>query len=129
MTPGSTGATVAGGSGAPTGAAVPGWDRVATAALVHTAQAAAAEALEVPIREVRARVTDDGRGALAVEVEGPLALPQLGAHDLPDEPVIARTHRARGVIAGRIHAVTGRHVARVSVVYTSSVTAVPRRVR
>ncbi|PZE27934.1 hypothetical protein [Curtobacterium sp. MCBD17_028] len=111
------------------GRPVPGWDRIAVPALVHTAQAAAAEALHVPVREVRARVADDGRGALAIEVRGPLALPQLGSHRVPDEPVLARTHRARGVIAERVHTVTGRHVSRVSVVFTSSIVEVPGRVR
>ena len=60
-----------------------GSDRIGTSALVHTAQAVAAEALRVAFREVRARVADDGRGALAVEITAPLALPVLGCTHSP----------------------------------------------
>ncbi|WP_181433166.1 MULTISPECIES: hypothetical protein [unclassified Curtobacterium] len=106
-----------------------GSDRIGTSALVHTAQAVAAEALRVAFREVRARVADDGRGALAVEITAPLALPVLGSHALPDEPVVAAAHRARGTIAERFRTITGRQVARVTVTFASSVVDTPRRVR
>jgi hypothetical protein len=111
------------------GARVPGSDRIGVHALVRTAQAVAAEALRVAAREVRARVTDDGRGALAVEITAPLALPVLGSHALPDEPVVATAHRARGTIAERFRTITGRQVARVTVTFASSVVDAPRRVR
>jgi len=110
-------------------AALPGTDRIATPALVHTAQAVAAEALRAPLREVRARVVDDGRGALAVEVTSPLTLPALGSHAVPDEPVLATAHRARAAIAERFRTITGRKVERVSVTFSSAVLDVPRRVR
>ncbi|PZF67069.1 hypothetical protein DEJ33_07390 [Curtobacterium sp. MCPF17_047] len=110
-------------------AALPGTDRIASPALVHTAQAVAAEALRAPLREVRARVVDDGRGALAVEVTSPLVLPALGSHTVPDEPVLATAHRARATIAERLRTITGRKVERVSVTFSSAVLDVPRRVR
>ncbi len=112
-----------------TAAAVAGYDRIGTAALTHTAQAVAAEALGVPVREARARVTDDGRGSLAVEVTAPLALPALGTHALSGEPVLATAHRARGVIAERVRAITGRQVQRVTVTFSSSVVVSPGRTR
>ncbi|MBF4614099.1 hypothetical protein [Curtobacterium sp. VKM Ac-1376] len=111
------------------GVRVPGSDSIGAHALVHTAQALAAESLRVPAREVRARVADDGRGALAVEITAPLALPVLGTHALPDEPVVATAHRARGTIAERFRTITGRQVARVTVTFASSVVETPRRVR
>jgi hypothetical protein len=114
---------------APVSVSVPGTDRIASPALVRTAQAVAAEALRAPVREVRARVVDDGRGALAVEVTSPLALPVLGSHDLPDEPVLGTAHRARAAIAERFRTITGREVARVSLTFSSAVLTRPRRVR
>ena len=111
------------------GAAVAGYDRIGTAALTHTAQAVAAEALRVPFREARARVADDGRGALAVEITAPLAVPVLGSHAVPDEPVLVTAHRARATIAQRIGTITGRTVSRVTVTFASSVVETPRRVR
>ncbi|WP_022904354.1 hypothetical protein [Curtobacterium sp. B8] len=120
-------AVVAGGPGS--GGVVPGWDRIGSAALVHTAQAVAAEALRAPLRDVRARVTGDGRGSLSVEVTAPLRVPVLGSGAVPTEPVLVTTHRARGTIADRVHAITGRQVDRVDVTYASSVVDVPRRVR
>jgi hypothetical protein len=116
---------VAGPSGAP---AVAGWDRIATAALVRTAQAVAAEALHTPVAEVRARVTDDGSGGLAVSVQTPMSVPRLGTGDVPAEPIVQTAHRARGVIAARVGAITGRTVARVDVVFASSVIDRPKRV-
>jgi len=110
-------------------AAVAGYDRIGTAALTHTAQAVAAEALRVPFREARARVADDGRGCLAVEVTAPLTVPVLGRHAVPAEPVLVTAHRARATIAERIRTITGRQVARVTVVFSSSVVDTPRRVR
>lgn len=129
---------------------VPGSDRIGTAALVHTAQVVAAEALGSSVRDVRARVADDGRGALAVTVTAPLVMPALGARsaarargsDASDaaetsgadttaatESVVARTHRARATVAERMSAITGRQVQRVDVTFTSSVVDTPRRVR
>lgn len=116
-------------AGAPVRRQVPGSDRVGSAALVHTAQAVASEALRVSFREARARVTDDGRGALAVEVTAPLVVPALGSHAVPDEPVVTTAHRARAVIAQRLRDITGRRVERVTVTFSSSVVDVPRRVR
>lgn len=109
--------------------AVAGWDRVAAAALVRVARAIAAEALDVPGRAVRARVLDDGRGALAVDISGPLSIAPLGTHQPRQESVIAAAHRARGTIAERVAAITGRQVARVTIVFTSSVIVPPKRVR
>lgn len=106
-----------------------GWVRVSSHALVTTARAVASEALRAPFGDVRVRVSDDGAGALAVEVTAPLALPVLGSGDVPAEPVVATAHRARQVIADRVREVTGRQVRRVSVVFASSVVDVPRRVR
>jgi hypothetical protein len=97
--------------------------------LHRTAQAVAAEALRAPVREVRARVADDGRGSLAVTVTAPLAVPVLGTHAVTDEPVVRRAHRARATIAERLAAITGRQVDRVDVTFSSSVIDVPRRVR
>jgi hypothetical protein len=114
---------------APTPVDVPGYDRVGHAALTRTAQAVAAEALRAPFREVRARVLDDGRGALAVEVTSPLAVPVLGSHAVPAEPVVATAHRARTTIARRVHEITGRQVERVTVTFDASVVDHPRRVR
>lgn len=111
------------------GARLPGSDRIGASALVHTAQAVASEALRVAFREVRARVADDGRGALAVEITAPLTLPVLGSHAVPDEPVVTSAHRARGTIAERLRTITGRQVSRVTVTFSSSVVDVPRRVR
>jgi hypothetical protein len=111
------------------GRPVAGSDRIASPALVHTAQAVAAEALRVPLREVRARVVDDGHGGLAVEVTSPLLLPVLGSHAVPDEPVLATAHRARTTIAERLRTITGRKVARVSLTFSSAVLQAPRRVR
>ena len=126
---------------------VPGYDRIGTAALVHTAQVVAAEALGSSVRDVRARVADDGRGSLAVTVTAPLVMPVLGARStagraasdatdasdggttVPPESVVARTHRARATVAERISAITGRQVQRVDVTFTSSVVDTPRRVR
>ncbi|MGN8051098.1 hypothetical protein ACTJKO_15565 [Curtobacterium sp. 22159] len=108
---------------------VPGYDRIGSAALVHTAQAVAAEALHVPYRQTRARVAGDGHGALAVDVTAPLAVPVLGSHAVPAEPVVATAHRARGVIAERLRSITGRQVAVVDVTFSSSVVDTPRRVR
>ena len=108
---------------------VAGYDRIGTPALVHTAQAVAAEALRVPFREARARVADDGHGGLSVEVIAPLTVPVLGSGDVPGEPVVATTHRARAAIAERLRSITGRQVARVSVTFASSVVDRPRRVR
>jgi hypothetical protein len=110
-------------------AVLPGTDRIASPALVHTAQAVAAEALRAPLREVRARVVDDGRGALAVEITSPLTLPALGTHTVPGEPVLASAHRARATIAERFRSITGRKAERVSVTFASAVLDVPRRVR
>ncbi|MGL3198052.1 MULTISPECIES: hypothetical protein [Curtobacterium] len=120
-------AVVAGGPGS--GGVVPGWDRIGPAALVHTAQAVASEALRAPFREVRARVADDGHGSLAVEITAPLVVPALGSGNVPPEPVLRTAHRARGTIAERLHTITGRQVERVDVTYASSVVEVPRRVR
>ncbi|KTR08343.1 hypothetical protein [Curtobacterium luteum] len=120
-------AVVAGGPGS--GGIVPGWDRIGPAAIVHTAQAVASEALRAPFREVRARVADDGHGSLAVEITAPLVVPALGTGNVPSEPVLRSAHRARGTIAERLHAITGRQVDRVDVTYASSVVDVPRRVR
>ncbi|ROP74793.1 hypothetical protein [Curtobacterium sp. PhB115] len=111
------------------GARIPGSDRIGTTALVRTAQAVAAESLRVAFREVRARVADDGRGALAVEITAPLTLPVLGSHAVPDEPVVTTAHRARATIADRVRTITGRQVSRVTVTFASSVVDVPRRVR
>ncbi|WP_144710068.1 hypothetical protein [Curtobacterium pusillum] len=108
---------------------VAGYDRIGSAALVHTAQAVAAEALRVPFREARARVADDGHGGLAVEITAPLTVPVLGSHAVPDEPVTTTAHRARGTIAERLRSITGRQVQRVTVTFSSSVVDVPRRVR
>ncbi|MBF4582978.1 hypothetical protein ITJ54_09890 [Curtobacterium sp. VKM Ac-2865] len=133
---------------------VPGSDRIGTAALVHTAQVVAAEALGSSVRDVRARVADDGRGALAVTVTAPLVMPALGARSAPrarararasdasdaaetsgadttatTESVVARTHRARATVAEWMSAITGRQVQRVDVTFTSSVVDTPRRVR
>lgn len=135
---------------------VPGFDRIGTAALVHTAQVVAAEALGSSVRDVRARVADDGRGALAVTVTAPLVLPALGARSAArprttdasgaaeasdasgasgaattaaSESVVARTHRARATVAERMSAITGRQVQRVDVTFTSSVVDTPGRVR
>jgi hypothetical protein len=115
---------------------VPGYDRIGTAALVHIAQAVAAEALGSSLRDVRARVADDGRGSLAVTVTAPLVMPVLGARTTSaptpttaPESVVARTHRARAAVAERISAITGRQVQRVDVTFTSSVVDAPRRVR
>ncbi|MBT2502677.1 hypothetical protein [Curtobacterium sp. ISL-83] len=127
MTPAAV--AVSGDRGAPDGQRVPGYDRIGAAALVHTAQAVAAEALRAPVREVRAHVADDGRGALAVEVTAPLTVPVLGRHAVPDEPVLATAHRARATIAERIATITGRQVQRVTITFASSVVDVPRRVR
>jgi len=120
-----------GGVGAPPPAPrqVAGYDRVGSAALVHTAQAVASEALRVPFREARARVADDGHGALAVEITAPLAVPVLGTHAVPDEPVVTTAHRARALIAERLRHITGRQVERVTVTFSSSVVDTPRRVR
>lgn len=118
-----------GGSGEAGQSRVPGYDRIGAAALVHTAQAVAAEALRVPFREARARVADDGRGALEVEITAPLTVPVLGSHAVPDEPVLATAHRARATIAERLRAITGRQVGRVTVTFASSVVDTPRRVR
>jgi hypothetical protein len=108
---------------------VAGWDRISATALTHTAQAVASEALRTPYRDVRAHVSDDGRGALAVEVTGPLVVPVLGSGERPTESVVVTAHRARDVIAQRLRAITGRQVARVSVTFASSIVDVPRRVR
>jgi hypothetical protein len=108
---------------------VPGYDRIGSAALVHTARAVASEALRVPFREARARVADDGHGALAVEVTAPLVVPVLGSHAVPDEPVVRTAHRARAAIAERLRHITGRQVERVTVTFSSSVVETPRRVR
>jgi len=111
------------------GRTVAGWDRIGAAALVHTATAVAAEALRAPVADVRAKVIDDGRGALAVEVTGPLSIMPLGSHRPPSEPVLATAHRARGQIAERITSITGRHVSRVTVVFTSAAVDRADRVR
>lgn len=108
---------------------VAGYDRIGTTALVRTAQAVAAEALRAPLREVRARVADDGRGSLAVTITAPLAVPVLGSHTVPDEPVVRTAHRARATIAERMVVITGRQVERVDVTFSSSVIDTPRRVR
>lgn len=108
---------------------VAGWDRIATSALVRTAQAVAAEALRAPAHDVRARIADDGNGALAVEITSPLAVPVLGSHEVPSEPVVATAHRARAAIAERVAGITGRQVQRVTVTFTTSVIATARRVR
>lgn len=108
---------------------VAGYDRIGTTALVRTAQAVAAEALRTPVREVRARVADDGRGSLAVEITSPLAVPVLGSHAVPDEPVVHTAHRARATIAERLNTITGRQVERVTITFASSVVDAPRRVR
>ncbi|PYY61746.1 hypothetical protein DEJ17_03245 [Curtobacterium sp. MCSS17_011] len=128
-TTGGSGVRVPGSDPGSAGPRLPGSDRIGAHALVRTAQAIAAEALRVSAREVRARVTDDGRGALAVEITAPLALPVLGTHALPDEPVVATAHRARGTIAERFRTITGRQVARVTVTFASSIVDTPRRVR
>ena len=143
------GATTASAPGATTASApgadrVPGYDRIGSAALVHTAQVVAAAALGVSVRDVRARVADDGRGSLAVTVTAPLVMPVLGARSTAGmaatdgsdagataapESVVARTHRARATVAERMSAITGRQVQRVDVTFTSSVVDTPRRVR
>ena len=143
------GATTASAPGATTASApgadrVPGYDRIGSAALVHTAQVVAAAALGVSVRDVRARVADDGRGSLAVTVTAPLVMPVLGARSTAGmaatdgsdagataapESVVARTHRVRATVAERISAITGRQVQRVDVTFTSSVVDTPRRVR
>lgn len=123
------GAAQLGGSQVGGPSVVRGADRIAVTALVRTAQAVASEALHAPVRDVRAHVSDDGRGALALDITGPMRMPVLGSHDVPDEPVLVTAHRARGVIAERVRTITGRQVARVSVTFTSSVIDTPRRVR
>lgn len=108
---------------------LPGWDRIGAGALSRTAQAVAAEALRAPFRDVRAHVTDDGRGALAIEVRGPLTVPELGSGRHLDEPVLTSAHRARATIAERVSGITGRRVERVTVVFTASVVEQRKRVR
>jgi hypothetical protein len=108
---------------------VAGSDRIASAALVHTVQAAAAEALRVAYRDTRARVSDDGAGGLALDVTSPLAVPVLGSGRVSDVPVVQSAHAARAEIADRVRSITGRQVARVTVVYDSSVVERPPRVR
>lgn len=122
-----TAATTSGQSGLAAPLA-PGWDRIGAAALTRTAQAVAAEALRAPFRDVRAHVSDDGRGALAIEVRGPLAVPELGSGRHLDEPVLVSAHRARATIAERVSGITGRNVERVTVVFTASVVEQRKRV-
>lgn len=122
------------------GQAVSGWDRIDAPALIRTAQAIAAAALQVPFASVSARVVDDGRGALALTVTAPLTVPMLGRRDGVEASTsasmtgsavsaVAAAHRARSVIAEQMQRITGRRVSRVDVDFAAAVIAAPRRVR
>jgi hypothetical protein len=104
-----------------------GRDRFAAVALEHLARAVAADELGVTLRDVRVTVRD-ARGALAVRVASPIAVPSLGGGAGERVPVAAGLTEAGMHIRARLGALTGMEVARVDIRATTAVIA-ERRVR
>lgn len=101
------------------GSAVPGRVEITTRALTSCARAVAAERLGAPAKRVRVSL-GDSRGALALEITGPIA---LGA-DL----VGTATHAATEV-RERVTALTGRQVGSAHIELTGIVREHESRVR
>lgn len=103
------------------GAALSGHNRISTQALTSLAQAAAAEALGVTPREVRADWSDDG-GLLALSLVAPIAVPPLRTV-LRDPGRVAafggsiwdRTVSAKASILRRVTELSGAELSRVDI--------------
>lgn len=89
-----------------------GRDRFTAIALEHLARAVAADELGVTARDVTARVRDQ-RGALAVTVKTPIALPSLAVSAAV--PLTTRLSEAGAVVRARLGALTGLAVDRVDI--------------
>lgn len=104
-----------------------GRDRFTTMALEHLARAVAAEELGVTLRDVDVRVRD-ARGALAVRVASPIAVPSLVAGLGDRAPLTTALTHASAHIRARLGALTGLDVANVDIRATTAVIS-ERRVR
>ena len=102
--------------------AVGGRTRITTSALTTLVKTAAADELRVRPRQVAATVTDDG-GALAVSVESPLPLEQLGEISVP---VVRRVEMAALALRARLSVLSALEVTRVDF---CAVDAVPLRAK
>lgn len=102
--------------------ALPGRTRITGKALT---QLTAATILEVPIRQVRASISD-ASGELGIRVQSPMVvrpLARTAAHrrDAPDaEPVVLRAERARVRIADQVTALSGHRVGAVTLEATGA---------
>lgn len=105
--------------------ALPGRTRITGKALTQLTAAIAATILEVPIRQVRASISD-ASGELGIRVQSPMVvrpLARTAAHrrDAPDaEPVVLRAERARVRIADQVTALSGHRVGAVTLEATGA---------
>jgi len=95
-----------------------GRDRFTAIALEHLARAVAADELGVTVRDVTARVRDH-RGALAIAVRTPIAIPSLAVSAA--EHLTTRLSGAGAAIRARLGALTGLVVDRVDIRATGAV--------
>jgi len=99
--------------------APPGRTRITGKALTQLTAAIAATVLEVPVRQVRASVSD-ASGELGIRVQSPLVIAPLGRpaerrSPVPDAtPVMVRAERARARIADQVTELSGRRVGAVT---------------
>ncbi|MFQ4149501.1 hypothetical protein AAGW05_12515 [Arthrobacter sp. LAPM80] len=97
-----------------------GYTRISTGTMHKLVEAVAAEAFNVPMRDVRAGVHDEqGQINLSLAVPLLLSLNKAGervGHD--GGTVFGRAASARAVVAGRIHSLAGAAVGRVDVRFT-----------
>ncbi|UFS58266.1 hypothetical protein [Subtercola endophyticus] len=110
-----------------------GRTRVTSKAITRVATALGAEALDVAIRSVSVRLSDDN-GMLAVTVSGPIRVSAL--NDLvdaavvsPGETILERCERAQSHIREVTSALTGASISRVTVHLTGIETTQKERVK
>ncbi|WP_449281345.1 hypothetical protein [Leucobacter sp.] len=109
---------------APTGG-LPGRTRITGRALTQLTAAIAATVLEVPLRQVRASVSD-ASGELGIRVQSPMIVRPLTRTDLRPgdlpraEPVVLRAERARVRIADQVTALSGHRVGAVTLEATGA---------
>lgn len=117
------------------GGAPPGHVRITSRALDRVVSAAAAEALGVSPRDVRATLADR-RGELVLSVTGPVRLPALdrvsadpAVVDRYGGGLLERAEAARAVIRDRVGFLSGAVIGRIDLRFTSARTEAEGRVR
>ncbi|AIY02828.1 hypothetical protein ART_3229 [Arthrobacter sp. PAMC 25486] len=90
-----------------------GYTSISSGTIAQLVAAIAAEAFNVPRRNVRAGVHDE-QGQVSVSLAVPLAMSLMG----DGGTVFERAASARAVVASRIHALAGSTVGRVDVRFT-----------